>query len=86
MVTLIYALRALTTLLCAVLLLWQYARAKQSLLFWSGLCFCGLALSNVLMFIDLVILPTSVDLFTWRLGTAIVGMAFLLYAFIWKRC
>jgi hypothetical protein len=82
----LYALRALTTLLCAVLLLLQYKRARQSLLLWSGLCFCGLALSNVLMFIDLVILPVSIDLFTWRLGTAIVGMAFLLYGFIWKRC
>lgn len=86
MVPVIYALRALTTLLCAVLLLLQYARAKQRLLLWSGLCFCGLAVSNVLMFIDLVVLPTSIDLFTWRLGTAIVGMAFLLYGFIWKRC
>jgi hypothetical protein len=82
----IYALRALTTLLCAVLLLLQYARAKQSLLFWSGLCFCGLALSNVLVFVDLVILPKAIDLFSWRLGTAIVGMAFLLYGLIWKRC
>ncbi len=86
MVTLIYILRALTTLLCAVLLLWQYARAKQSLLLWSGLCFCGLALSNVLVFVDLVILPKAIDLFTWRLATAVVGMGFLLYGLIWKRC
>lgn len=86
MVTLIYILRALTTLLCAVLLLWQYVRARQSLLLWSGLCFCGLALSNVLVFVDLVILPKAIDLFTWRLATAVVGMGFLLYGLIWKRC
>lgn len=81
---LIYALRALTTLLCAVLLLAGYARAKQRLLLWSGLCFSGLALSNALVFLDLVVLP-AVDLFIWRLGTAIVGMGFLLYGLIWER-
>ena len=86
MATLIYILRALTTLLCAVLLLAQYARAKQSLLLWSGLCFSGLALSNLLVFLDLVIFPKTIDLFTWRLAAAAVGMCFLLYGLIWKRC
>jgi Family of unknown function (DUF5985) len=80
----IYALRALTTLLCAVLLSVGYARAKQRLLLWSGLCFAGLALSNALVFVDLVLMP-QVDLFRWRLGTAIVGMCFLLYGLIWER-
>lgn len=81
---LIYALRALTTLLCAWLLLMGYSRSKQRLLLWSGLCFSGLALSNVLVFLDLVVLP-KVDLFGWRLGTAIIGMGFLLYGLIWER-
>ena len=84
MEAIIYALRALTTLLCATLLLLRYVRAKQRLLLWSGLCFCGLALSNLLVFVDLVLL-TKVDLFLWRLDTAIVGMAFLLYGLIWER-
>lgn len=81
---LIYALRALTTLLCAVLLLLSYARGRQRLLLWSGLCFCGLALSNVLVFVDLVLLP-QVDLFRWRIGTGIIGVGFLLYGLIWER-
>lgn len=80
----IYALRALTTLLCAVLLLSGYARAKQRLLLWSGLCFSGLALSNVLVFVDLVLVP-HLDLFRWRLVTAMVGMGFLMYGLIWER-
>jgi hypothetical protein len=84
MEAIIYALRALTTLLCATLLLLRYVRVKQRLLLWSGLCFCGLALSNLLVFVDLVLL-TKVDLFLWRLDTAIVGMAFLLYGLIWER-
>lgn len=80
----IYALRALTTLLCAALLLARYMHVRQRLLLWSGLCFSGLALSNVLVFLDLVVLP-RVNLFGWRLGTAVVGMGFLLYGLIWER-
>jgi len=41
-------------------------------------------LSNLLVFIDLIVVPT-LDLFLWRLGTAILGMAFLLYGLIWEK-
>ena len=82
--SLIYALGALTTVLCAVLLLLRHARVKQRLLFFSGLCFAGLALANILIFVDLVIVP-DIDLFRWRLGTGIIAMALLLYGLIWER-
>jgi hypothetical protein len=81
---LVYVLSALTSLLCAILLLSGYNRARRSLLLWSGLCFAGLTLSNVLLFVDLVIVPHR-DLFTWRLGTAIVAMALLLWGLINER-
>ena len=57
-------LGALTTLACAVLLLRGYARANKPLLLWSGLCFAGLTINNVLIFIDLVMFP-AVDLYAW---------------------
>lgn len=38
----VYVLGALTTLLCAVLLLRAYGVVRQRLLLWSGLCFTGL--------------------------------------------
>ena len=41
MATLVYALCALTSLACAVLLLRGYASSRVRLLLWSGLCFCG---------------------------------------------
>ena len=80
----VYVLGALTTTLCATLLLLRFARVRRRLLLFSGLCFVGLALSNILVFVDLVVIP-DVDLYLWRLLTAIVGMALLLYGLIWER-
>jgi hypothetical protein len=78
----VYILGTLTTLACAILLLRGYARANKRLLLWSGLCFVGLTLSNFLIFVDLVVIP-DVDLYVWRLATAAISMALLLYGLIW---
>jgi len=56
---------------------------KQRLLLWSSLCFFGLAISNFLLFLDLVVLP-NVDLYIWRLATAAVATLLLLYGLIWE--
>ncbi|HVB35917.1 MAG TPA: DUF5985 family protein [Candidatus Acidoferrales bacterium] len=79
----VYVLGILITSSCGVLLLRGYVRAKKRLLLWSSLCFFGLALSNVLLFIDLVMLP-SVDLYLWRLSAAAIAMMFLMYGLIWE--
>jgi hypothetical protein len=79
----VYALGALTTLLCSVLLLRGYARSRQRLLLWSGLCFAVLTVSNGVLFVDLVLLP-SVNLLLLRLGTAALAMALLLYGLVWE--
>lgn len=83
MTTAIYALCALTSLACAVLLLRGYRTTRVPLLLWSGLCFLGLALNNVLLFIDLRIAP-DVDLSAWRTLPALVGVGFLLHGLVWK--
>jgi hypothetical protein len=77
-------LAALTSVGCMLLLLRAYARSGTRLLFWSGLCFVFLSLNNVLLFLDLIVFPTEVDLRLYRLGAALVGIACLLYAFIWE--
>jgi hypothetical protein len=77
----VYVLCGFTTLVCAALLLQAFARVRRPLLLWSGICFAGLTLSNLLLFVDLVLLP-DVDLFVWRLLTAAIAMAFLLYGLI----
>jgi hypothetical protein len=69
-------------LLCAILLLRAYARVRRSLLLWSGLCFVGLTVSNFLVFADIVVFER--DLYTYRLASAVIAMALLLYGLIWE--
>lgn len=76
------SLAVLTCIACTVLLYRGYLRTGARLLFWSALCFVGLSFSNVLLFFDLVLFPTEVDLRLYRLVTAFAGVAFLLYGFI----
>lgn len=78
----VYILCALTSLACAVLLMRGYSRSRTRLLLWSGLCFVWLAVSNVLLFLDLVIFPEG-DLAVWRSASALVGIGTLLYGLIW---
>ena len=82
MATLVYVLCALTSCACAVLLLRGYFRSRFRLLLWSGLCFAGLALNNVLLFIDKRVVP-DMDLSVWRTLPALAGIALLLYGFVW---
>lgn len=81
---LVYVLCALTSVLCAGLLLRSYWRNKSRLLLWSTLCFVGLALNNILLFVDLVVVPYAVDLRLFRSGSAIVGLALLTIGLIWE--
>ncbi len=81
--SIVYALCALTSIACAVLLLRGYRRSGVRLLLWSGLCFAGLALNNVLLFIDVRIVP-DVDLSLWRTIPAVIGIAILLFGLIWE--
>ncbi|MEW5915034.1 MAG: DUF5985 family protein [Gemmatimonadota bacterium] len=80
----VYILGALTSLACAVLLLRGYTRGHQRLLLWSGLCFAALAVSNALVFFDLVVVPHR-DLYRWRLIVAALAMSLLLYRLVWEE-
>lgn len=72
----IYTLCALTSLACAWLLLRGYLRSRFTLLLWSGLCFTGLTLNNVLLVLDRLVY-TAVDLSTWRIAIALVAVLLL---------
>ncbi len=80
----VYILGALLALCCGVLLLRGYRRGRQKLLLWSGFCFIGLAISNFLIFVDLIVLPAAVDLYPLRLATDCVAMLLLLFGLIWE--
>lgn len=83
MATLVYALCAVTSVACAVLLLRGYRSSRSRLLLWSGLCFAGLAANNVLLLIDKR-MPPSVDLSLARTLPALAGVALLLYGLVWE--
>jgi hypothetical protein len=81
----IYALCALTSMLCTWLLFRSYRRNGSRLLFWSGLCFAGLSVNNLLLIVDRLIYPESVNLSTWRLVAALVALLPLLYGLVWEE-
>jgi hypothetical protein len=84
MAKVIYALCTLTSLTCAWLLLRSFVHNRYRLLFWSGLCFVGLSVNNMLVVLDKVVVP-SVDLLTWRLMSGLVAVLLLLYGLIWAE-
>jgi hypothetical protein len=79
----VYLFGVLVTLTCGGLLTRAYKSVRKRLLLWSAICFYGLALSNFLVFLDLVIFP-DVNLYRWRLLTAAAAMLILLYGLIWE--
>ena len=79
----VYILCALTSLLCAVLLLRAWRRSRMRLLLWGGLCFAGLAVNNMVLLLDLIIFP-NVDFSVPRGLTALASVAVLLYGLIWE--
>lgn len=83
MAEIVYLLCAATSAACALLLLRAHQRTGTSLLLWSGLCFVGLALTNAILVVDLIVVP-DIDLSTWRLVPAVVGVALLLYGLVWE--
>ena len=82
MAAVVYALCALTALLCAWLLLRAYAAARTRLLWWSGLCFSGLTLTNVLLMLDKLVY-TEVDLQPLRLSVTLLSLLLLLYGLLY---
>jgi hydrogenase/urease accessory protein HupE len=81
MAALIYILCALTSAACTVLLLRHYRRSRVRMLFWSALAFLAFALANVLLFIDVIMLP-QVDLTIARSLATLCGVLLLLYGLI----
>ena len=80
--TLVYLLCFFTSSACALLLGRGYRRTRARVLLWSSLCFMFLALNNLMLVVDLRLLP-DIDLRVWRLLLALAGISTLLFGFIW---
>ena len=82
MAEVVYALCALTSVTCAVLLIRSYRRTRLRLLFGSAFCFAMLGINNILVFVDLVVVPDT-DLTLLRSLVALIGLGGLLFSLIW---
>ena len=80
--TAVYTLCFVTSSACAFLLARSYKRSRARLLLWSALCFLLLAGNNLMVVIDMLILP-DVDLNVVRLGFSAGALAVLLFGFVW---
>jgi hypothetical protein len=83
MATVVYALCALTSIACAVLLIRGYLQSRARLLLWASLCFVGLAVNNVLLFVDLGLVP-ELDLSIVRSLPTLAGLTLLIYGLVWE--
>lgn len=80
---LVYGLCALTSLLCAGLLVRAYFARRSRLLLWSSLCFVGLAINNIVLVVDFLIGPAA-DLSLVRTSIAFVSMVLLIIGLAWE--
>ena len=79
----IYALCAITSLLTAAMLLRYYLARRSRLLLWSCVAFLGLAVNNVMVFVDLVLF-TGVDLSVPRTLAGTIGVLALSFGLVWE--
>lgn len=80
---LVYVLCAATSLFCAGLLFRSYLRARSRLLLWSTLCFLGLGINGVVMFVDLALFP-EIDLRLVRTSFALGSMLLIVIGLVWE--
>jgi hypothetical protein len=62
----------------------DYRRSRTPLLLYSAVCFVFLALNNLFLVIDILVLPSQIDLSVIRLVASLAGVLTLLYGFIWE--
>ena len=79
----IYTLCLLSSAACAWLLVRSYTRNRTKLLLWSAVCFMLLAINNLMVVIDLLLVP-SIDFSIVRQLCALAAVATLLFGFIWE--
>lgn len=78
----IYLLCAATAVICAALLWRSHRKNGVRLLFWSSVCFAGLAVESLLLYVDRITLP-YVDLSLYRHLIGLAALACLIYGLVW---
>ena len=81
----VYVLCTLTSIACGVMLIRGYRRNRSQLLLWSALAFGLLAISNIVLFVDVVVIP-DIDFHgsLWRSFIGAFAGSLLLFGLIWE--
>lgn len=83
MAAVVYFLCAATSILCAGLVVRAWRRSKIRLLAWVAAGFVGLAVNNVILFVDRFVVPDT-DLQALREGSGLAAVAVLLCGLVWE--
>ena len=78
----VYLLCAVASVVCAALLFRSYLHNRLRLSLYTMVCFLALAVNNILLFVDLAVMPAGPDLSTMRNTIALAGVTVLLYAMV----
>jgi hypothetical protein len=85
MAAVVYSLCAITSALCAWLLVRAYfSNRKSRLLLWSSISFAGLAVNNMALWIDKLVFP-DIDLSLVRTPIGLLATLVLLWGLIWEE-
>lgn len=79
----VYILCLATCITCAALLGRSYRRSGAGLLFWSATCFSLLAINNLTVVVDLLLVE-SIDFRVPRAFFNLAAVATLMFGFIWN--
>jgi hypothetical protein len=80
--TAVYLLCFATSSACAFLLARNYRRTRARLLLWSALCFTLLAANNLMVVLDLLLLPDT-NFSLPRIFLSLAAVSVLLFGLTW---
>lgn len=83
MAELIYGLCTVLSLFIAVMLWRQQRRLPTRMIYWTAMCFTGLALSNLLLVLDKLVFP-ELDLRVLRHSVSLLSISLLLLGLVYE--
>jgi hypothetical protein len=83
MAELIYGLCTILSLAIAVMLWRQHRRSPSRMIYWTAMCFTGLALSNLVLVVDKLVF-TDVDLRVLRHSISLLSIGLLLFGLVYE--
>jgi len=83
MAELIYGLCTILSLAIAVMLWRQHRRNPTRMIYWTALCFTGLALSNLVLVVDKLVFP-DLDLRVLRHSISLLSIGLLLFGLVYE--